>query len=610
MLKKIIFMALIASQLIAQEFIIKTQHLSQSQGPMASDSLRLLGSLGASISNNGSNESLSLNSGFLSAINGLYKKPPSLETEIDNKISKDADSVMVQAITQDVNGIISANLYVQIGGEEDIIEIPMVALNDSVYQASIPDSLLSIKNFRSWVVSVDGMYYDAVSEFDTPSLEFGQDQLRMDDSTMASRFPKGVQKDIWRMVSWPAELLDSSLKNSSLKNGGKPFVFYDRDSNTGKLTKPESIVAGRAYWFKHKYAENVIFTNHNTDGTAVPLVDYDISLKEGWNMIGSPFSFPVSVKEYDGNPNPLYTYGYDDSTNSDGWVEPTSTLYPWSGYAVHAKEAGVLTLEPFPSNLEETRDAGRTISNEWVLNLKLRSHNYVDYSSQIGRKEFGEEDKDNLDVPALPAMESFVAVRTEINGNGEFKYGSDIRSVDEMNGVWNIKLISEGIPGPYTFSIGSKDNLPPGLDFALLDVPNKNVISNILSESITIQESLGNGYDITIVSGDEQYVSDMITNILEAIPAEYSLSQNYPNPFNPTTKIDFSLPRSDDVTVTIYNLMGQQIKVLMNSNLEYGYHTVIWNGLDQLGRPVASGVYFSELRTRNFRKTKKMLLLK
>ena len=610
MWKKILFIVLIASLLTAQEFIIKTQHLSQSQGPMVSDSLKLIGALGASLSNNGSNESLSLNSGFLSAINGLYKKPPSLETEIDNKISKDADSVIVQAITQDVNGIISANLYVQIGGEEDIIEIPMVALYDSVYQASIPDSLLSIKNFRSWVVSVDGMYYDAVSEFDTPSLEFGQDQLRMDDSTMVSRFPKGVQKDIWRMVSWPAELLDSSLKNSSLKNGGKPFVFYDRDSNTGKLTKPESIVAGRAYWFKHKYAENVIFTNHNTDGTAVPLVDYDISLKEGWNMIGSPFSFPVSVKEYDGNSNPLYTYGYDDSTNSDGWVEPTSTLYPWSGYAVHAKEAGVLTLEPFPSNLEETRDAGRTISNEWVLSLKLRSHNYVDYSSQIGRKEFGEEDKDNLDVPALPAMESFVAVRTEINGNGKFEYGSDIRSLDEMNGVWNIKLISEGIPGPYTFSIGSKDNLPLGLSFAFLDVPNKNVISNILSESITIQESLGNGYDITIVSGDEQYVSDMITNLLEAIPAEYSLSQNYPNPFNPTTKIDFSLPRSDDVTVTIYNLMGQQIKVLMNSNLEYGYHTVTWNGLDQLGRPVASGVYFSELRTRNFRKTKKMLLLK
>ncbi len=94
------------------------------------------------------------------------------------------------------------------------------------------------------------------------------------------------------------------------------------------------------------------------------------------------------------------------------------------------------------------------------------------------------------------------------------------------------------------------------------------------------------------------------------MPQSVSIQANYPNPFNPTTKIDFTLPRSDDVNVTIYNLVGQQIKVLVNSNLEYGYHTVTWNGLDQLGRPVASGVYFSELRTRNFRQTKKMLLLK
>ena len=601
-LKKRLHLVFIISSLWSQEYILKTQHLLQSQGFMASDSLRLVGGLGASISSNGSNDTLSLTSGFLSAVNGLYKKPPSLVTEIENRISKDADSVIVQAITQDVNGIISANLYVQIGGEDEIIEIPMVALNDSVYQASIPDSLLSIKNFRSWVVSVDGMYYDAVSNYDTPALDFGEGQLRMDDTTMASRFPKGMQRDIWRMVSWPAVLIDGSLKNSGLENG---FVFYDRDPNTNELIKPDTILAGKAYWFKHRFKNNVIFSNHNTDGTALPLIDYDISLQTGWNMIGSPFSFPVTVQEKE-----LRTFGYDSTKAMDGWTEPSDILYPWSGYAVYAQEPRVLTLEPFQNDIEETRDVGRTISNEWVLNLRLRSNHYFDYSSQVGRRELAQEDKDAYDVPALPVMDSFVAVRTEINGNGDFDYESDIRSLEESNGVWNIKLISEGISGPYTFSMKSNNDLPPGLDFALLDIPNKNVLRNIFSESITIQESLKNGYDITIIAGDEQYVTDMITNILEAIPAKYSLSQNYPNPFNPTTKIDFSLPRSDDVTVTIYNLMGQQIKVLMNSNLEYGYHTATWNGLDQLGRPVASGVYFSELRTRNFRKTKKMLLLK
>ena len=79
---------------------------------------------------------------------------------------------------------------------------------------------------------------------------------------------------------------------------------------------------------------------------------------------------------------------------------------------------------------------GRTISNEWVLSLKLRSHSYVDYSSQIGRKELGEEDKDNLDVPALPAMESFVAVRTEINGNGKLNGMLSYFTVVHVHVAW------------------------------------------------------------------------------------------------------------------------------------------------------------------------------
>ena len=77
-LKKSLFLVSIISSLIGQEYILKTQHLLQSQGSMTSDSLRLVGGLGASISSNGSNDTLSLNSGFLSAVNGLYKKPPSL----------------------------------------------------------------------------------------------------------------------------------------------------------------------------------------------------------------------------------------------------------------------------------------------------------------------------------------------------------------------------------------------------------------------------------------------------------------------------------------------------------------------------------------------------
>ncbi len=595
------------SWVLSQGWVLKTKHISQSGGLMSNDSLKLVGAIGTSISYQGAQDSISLKGGFFSSVSGIYKKPTKLLTEVNDTIKTTQDSVNVQAVAIDINGIRSATLNIQIGGARNILKLPMYSINDSTYQVSIPDTLLSVRNFRSWVVTVDSMYYEAISNYDTPVLEFSENELKMDDTL--SRYPSGVISNRWRMVSWPAELLNGDLKNSNLKDG---YVFYDWDMQTGEWTKPDTIIIGKAYWFKHNFDDNVIFTNNNSVGRAMPLMDYELTLKDtGWNIIGSPFSFPVTV-EYDSLPVSLYTFGYNDSTETDGWTEPTSTLIPWSGYAVYAQHAGQkLTVKTFENDIiENNRSSSRVDPKEWTLNLRLKSENYLDYSTIIGRTNQGKDGKDLLDRPALPAIESYVAVRTEINGNGNFQFGADIRSLEEFNGVWNVKLFSDGIRGPYVFSIGSRGDLPTRLRFAILDIPNKDIIHNIFSESITIDESLGNGYDVTIIAGDEEYVADMIMQILDDIPDEFSLRQNYPNPFNPTTKIDFTLPRSGEVAITIYNLMGQKVTVLKNSILEYGYHSVLWNGLDQFGKPVASGVYFSELRTRDFRQTKKMLLLK
>jgi hypothetical protein len=136
------------------------------------------------------------------------------------------------------------------------------------------------------------------------------------------------------------------------------------------------------------------------------------------------------------------------------------------------------------------------------------------------------------------------------------------------------------------------------------------VYDQFLANGISINDKLTEGYDMKLVAGDQQYVEETVLKILSEIPEEFSLSQNYPNPFNPLTKIDFSLPKTGRVVITIYNLLGQEVTTLVNQRLDYGYHTVTWRGTDGAGRPVSSGVYFSELRTRGFRQTKKMLLLK
>jgi len=94
------------------------------------------------------------------------------------------------------------------------------------------------------------------------------------------------------------------------------------------------------------------------------------------------------------------------------------------------------------------------------------------------------------------------------------------------------------------------------------------------------------------------------------LPTEYALKQNYPNPFNPSTDIAFSLPLASPVKLEIMNLLGQKVRTLTDTYLEAGNHIVTWDGRDNSGVAVASGVYFYRLQAASFESVKKMMMLK
>ena len=94
------------------------------------------------------------------------------------------------------------------------------------------------------------------------------------------------------------------------------------------------------------------------------------------------------------------------------------------------------------------------------------------------------------------------------------------------------------------------------------------------------------------------------------LPKQFALHDNYPNPFNPNTTIRFDLPKTSDVSITIYNMLGQKIKVFNNMQISAGYHSITWNATNDYGNPVSAGMYLYQLKTKEFVKTKKMVLLK
>lgn len=93
------------------------------------------------------------------------------------------------------------------------------------------------------------------------------------------------------------------------------------------------------------------------------------------------------------------------------------------------------------------------------------------------------------------------------------------------------------------------------------------------------------------------------------VPLNYALKQNYPNPFNPSTTIEYDLPEDGTVQLTVYNNLGQRVRTLYNGAQIAGAHKVIWDGRDDQGNPLASGIYFYSLKTIKLSQTKKMLLI-
>lgn len=146
----------------------------------------------------------------------------------------------------------------------------------------------------------------------------------------------------------------------------------------------------------------------------------------------------------------------------------------------------------------------------------------------------------------------------------------------------------------------------------LLDIDGRMTIP---AGTNALFEIIGSAEIVSAFGGDDNLntVNFQIANNADytaTIPATFELEQNHPNPFNPTTTIGFSLPHPQHTQLIVYNIAGQKVRMVLDSRLEAGRHAVIWDGKDDSGTPVASGMYFYRITAGDFTESKKMLLLK
>ena len=141
---------------------------------------------------------------------------------------------------------------------------------------------------------------------------------------------------------------------------------------------------------------------------------------------------------------------------------------------------------------------------------------------------------------------------------------------------------------------------PPASRLALLDLAANSKIPRPGNETPSFEECFSfRTSDVREIPGDE-----------ESRPVEFSLSQNYPNPFNPYTNFRFTLAKPGRVKIEIFNIVGQRVRTLVDEQMKAGVYLADWDGKDERGNSVSSGIYFYRMEAGDFSDMKKMLLVK
>jgi hypothetical protein len=361
----------------------------------------------------------------------------------------------------------------------------------------------------------------------------------------------------WNIVSVPG-------LNSPDQNVNTWWAFRDPVANVfvyaGGYQSVTTVTPGTGYWMKHS-GDRTYNTGDEWPSSGIQIVTHNpLTGAAGWNLIGG-YENIVATANLTTTPSgqisgPVYKYS--------GGYQVATTLDPGYGYWIKLLSACQINI---PNAFTKKVEAVEYFPKNWgkIIISDASGVNYTLYAVK------GEVNLDQYELPPAPPAGMF-----------DIRYTSGRIAEDINNALQTIEM--RGVAYPLTVRVER-------MDIRLMDASGKLISTNLKS-----------GEDVVISDATVQKL--MVSTQL--IPAEYALEQNYPNPFNPNTVIEFSLPEdASNVTLSIYNALGEKVAELVNTSLTAGRYSYTWNAQD-----VVTGIYIYELRTDKFVSVKKMVMMK
>ncbi len=217
-----------------------------------------------------------------------------------------------------------------------------------------------------------------------------------------------------------------------------------------------------------------------------------------------------------------------------------------------------------------------------------------------------------MDIP-LGFTEGAELVRVEWSEMAE-DYEMTLANIDNENHrvfIGVITMVSSARPdlkaseGPLAHLVFKKDAVADNVEFWPIETENPHHSLKFYYNDYS------SGQPVVKAVEPEVSSSTIPTNsTADILPDAYGLSQNSPNPFNPVTSIKYAVKADGQVNVNVFNVLGQNVRTLVDQYQPAGAYEVVWDGTDNAGQTTASGIYFYRIKVNDFSETKKMVLMK
>jgi len=355
------------------------------------------------------------------------------------------------------------------------------------------------------------------------------------------------------------------------------------------------------------------------DGFTIKDNDTDSHLITEETLI-APYSFAV--------------LGRNADTTTNGGI---SLNYEYSSINLANSADEILLIDPYGNTVDSIAyDDGSTFPDPngatmSLLELNLDNTiggNWVEYDSlTYGDGDYGTPGEPNFFVDIEWDFSLSQPIITVFGDDDEWNPGDTI-SV-EMDFCNNTDVAHNWYPGVTIESDSSLTSLHSGhiWFYAMFadechtiswgTIANTSIISDTVVTFSAYPEALNcqNQPEYCINGDTLTFEVPIVVQVISAepehfIPEEFVLHQNYPNPFNPVTTLRYNLPETGLVTITIYDMLGRQVKTLINRTKDAGYRSVIWDATNDYGKPVSAGIYLYQIQVGEYIQTKKMVLLK